>query len=252
MPRRARNVPSSRLTPNLLARFDELLYTWDLRQVRGEVNVQAPRTAKNWQHACEEEYGDGQYDERRDSLRSTLKKVERLRPHADFEVIFTVLAAARHAEIVARLAARAMDRTRELEAERKSVLRKLQKALPVALALCDAMGYADPFRWTSGTLPPLVHHLEHLRDALDPRRVRGLIAALDEGRSPTDDQLKALNILTLPIGRPGSRLRRPEAHRPRRVWLDIARKGLANADVPTRLGERLLRATGLLPYSEES
>jgi hypothetical protein len=216
------------LTPHLRDAFTALLLTWPVRQATGAVVIPGVDPSPTWILACEEQYGDGHYDDRKELLTVWLDLMDR-RGRTEFVSVHAALQWSRTEVILAGLRGRSRDRARRWEEEREKVHRYLTEWLPRALQLCHDTGYATPAHWCSGTVPALLDHLNALLVALQPG---------------------ALNPLTTPWLAPGSRRRRERSGPPGTPWMPTLRNRLARAGVPRALQTEPLIAVGLLPYTD--
>ncbi len=222
--------PPSQLTRDLLSRFDELLWTFDLRQAeRGQLFLEAVtvrRRGGNWQQVCEAKYGDGQYEDRKWHLHSTLADLERR--GTDLETVYTVLAEARYEYITAHRTWRGKIRGREQEERRQQIVKHLQHSLRDALQFFAATGYGDPATYPPPeAVPRLVQYVRRLLRELDPRH--------------------SFNILSPPFVRPGTSLRQPRTGGMEKTWLKDAEWRLGEVNVPPRFRRRLFECIGLRP-----
>ena len=214
------------ITPILRGRFEALLFTYLLRELRGEVAI--PRIddrLREWQLKCEAVYGDGHYAARKRMLIETLGKMIYIR-HADPKAIYAALADARTAAIEAVRGGRPIDWRRKLVEEygklrdnvdywAKRLQRWFREAEQTDLGLPAEQAH----------VPEVVRHLDALLHALSTNPfVRASV--------------------------PGP-LRRGRAGYQSEPWLAQAHRVLASAGVRRQTDrEDLLTAVGLIPWHE--
>lgn len=214
------------IPPALRERFDALLLTYHIRELRGEVAI--PRIddrLKNWQLECEAAYGDGHYPARKQIMYMTLGKVLSIR-HADPGAIHAALADVRKAAMDAARGGRSIDWRRKLVEDHAKLrdnveywARRLQRWFREAEQADLGLSAGR------GDVPEVVRHLNALLEALS-----------------TDPFAKAP-----PSG--SARRRRPSFKL--QPWLEKAHQDLAGAGVRRQADrESLLTAVGLIPHPE--
>lgn len=214
------------ITPGLCGLFDALLFTYHIRELRGEVAI--PRIddrLRDWRLECEEQYGDGRYVERRHLLYGTLGKVIHFR-HGDPKAIYTALVETRRAAMEAAGGGRAIDLRRKLVEEHGKLRDHLEYwAKQLQRWFRETEGAGVGFSAENGEMAELVRHLDALLESLS-----------------TDPFVRT------PV-RPSLHRRRSDYQQP--PWLIQAHRELARAGVRRQTDrEHLLMAVGLIPYDE--
>jgi len=225
MERQARKAIAAELPSDLVARFEDLLFTYPLRQARGEV----PWRVRDDPHTLESQFGFGHYDERKHLLLDTLQAVLR-RGKVNGAGICNTLEVARTEYMVAQSAQINAELVEKLNVTRPSVHHRLKVAVQDALAFFRDTGYACPRPAWAEEFPPLLYHTQQLAQLLDEKRVA--------------------NVLTRPLGPSVRAAKRPQGGRPATAWRRRAHADLRRLGVSRKHRDNFLQAVGLLPYSD--
>jgi hypothetical protein len=224
----------SPLTPELRERFNDLLETWRLRELREHVTIPAKgRYIETGQLAgqmrrapveMEKDYGDGRYDDRKRLLHVVLDRLERRAP-VDFDRVFDVLVDAR------RQTARALLERRKILQDREGRLVPWSHLVGRALRALERLRVGRVMTSLDG---------DWLEDAIARLRAEKTAAEGFAGRfaggrpkdSAVEEARGALEAAGVPAGTPGFYQTLD------RAGCDLRPRGLRNA---------LLMAAGLVP-----
>lgn len=214
------------ITPALRGRFEALLFTYHLRELRGEVAI--PRIddrLRDWQLKCEAVYGDGHYAARKRILYETLGKVIYIR-HADPRAIYTALADARTVAMDAARGGRPIDWRRKLIEEYGKLRDNVDYWAKRLQRWFRETEHTDlGLRAEATNVPEVVRHLDALLHALS-----------------TNPFVRASVPGPLRRGRPDYQSE---------LWLAQAHRDLASAGARRQTDrEDLLTAVGLIPWHE--